>query len=59
MKRLLEKDVTKRLGKHYGIYEILKHPWLKEYGLYQMLSKSIETPFKPDLLRMNFDFKEI
>lgn len=39
MMKLLEKDVSYRLGKNYGIYEILKHPWLKEMGLYRILSK--------------------
>ena len=34
MSKLLEKDVQYRLGKNYGIYEILKHPWLKDYSLY-------------------------
>lgn len=30
IRRLLEKDRDRRLGKVYGIYEILNHPWMKK-----------------------------
>jgi serum/glucocorticoid-regulated kinase 2 len=30
IRKLLEKDRESRLGKVYGIYEILNHPWMKK-----------------------------
>ncbi|CAD8106027.1 unnamed protein product [Paramecium primaurelia] len=59
MQKLLQKDVFNRLGKEYGIYEILKHPWLQDKQLYKILNRQYEPPFKPDLLKMNFDYNEI
>ncbi|CAD8157658.1 unnamed protein product [Paramecium octaurelia] len=57
--RLLQKDTQNRLGRNYGIYEILKHPWLQEFSLYKLINRSYDPPFKPDLFKMNFDQKEI
>ncbi|CAD8121453.1 unnamed protein product [Paramecium sonneborni] len=57
--KLLQKDIQNRLGKSYGIYEILKHPWLQEFNLYKLINRSYDPPFKPDLFKINFDQKEI
>ncbi|CAK82692.1 unnamed protein product (macronuclear) [Paramecium tetraurelia] len=57
--KLLQKDTQNRLGRTYGIYEILKHPWLSEFSLYKLINRSYDPPFKPDLFKMNFDQKEI
>lgn len=37
--KLLEKDREMRLGKIYGIYEILNHPWMKKMSTQSILSK--------------------
>jgi len=53
--KLLEKDPANRLGTKEGIEEIMRHPFLADLKLDQLLSKSIEPPFKPKLSADLFD----
>lgn len=47
--KLLDKDPANRLGTKEGIEEILRHPWLADISVDQLVSKEIEPPFKPKL----------
>jgi serum/glucocorticoid-regulated kinase 2 len=59
IKRLLQKDKERRLGKVCGVYEILSHPWMKKLPIQSILSKSLNPPFETNLFQNNFDKKEI
>lgn len=47
--KLLEKDPVNRLGSKEGIEEILRHPWLADINIDQLVSKQIDPPFRPKL----------
>ena len=50
LKKLLEKDQQKRLGKVGGVQEILSHPWFASVDQEKMLRKEIKAPFIPVIL---------
>ncbi len=47
IKRLLEKDKTKRLGAKGDVTEILEHPFFKSIDIEKLLKKEINPPYKP------------
>ena len=50
IKKLLEKDKTKRLGSGENDYiDIIVHPFFSSIDLSQLQSKELEAPFKPKL----------
>ena len=46
LKKLLEKDASKRLGHFEGVDEILEHPWFSEVDIGNFITKIIDPPFK-------------
>ena len=55
LKSLLQKNPSKRLGSQRGSSEIKEHPWCADIDWASVLKKTIDPPFKPFLLRSNFD----
>ena len=47
IKRLLEKDKTKRLGATGDMTEILEHPFFNGLNLEQLQKKELVPPYKP------------
>jgi len=47
IKKLLEKDRTKRLGAKNGAKEILAHPWFADVDTMGLENYEVEPPFKP------------
>ncbi|CAD8113804.1 unnamed protein product [Paramecium sonneborni] len=56
--QLLEKDPQERLGQSQGIVEILSHPWFEGINFEDILNKKLQTPYKPEPLKYNFDEEE-
>jgi serum/glucocorticoid-regulated kinase 2 len=58
--KLLTKEPTERLGTAGGVADIIAHPWFNDIDFAQLMEKTIESPFKPDLSKdagdtSNFD----
>lgn len=53
--KLLEKDPVNRLGTKEGIDEIMRHPFLADLKIDELVNKHIEPPFKPKLSTDLFD----
>lgn len=51
MKKLLQKDPTKRLG-HNSAKEVMEHPWFQRLNWDSLLTHKIRAPFIP---RLNSD----
>jgi hypothetical protein len=49
---MLEKDDTLRLKE---MKHIMKHPWLKNVNMQDVLAKKMEPPFKTEMFENNFD----
>ena len=47
--RLLEKDATKRLGSNGDADEIVNHPWFSDIDWENLMNKTMDSPFKPDM----------
>lgn len=54
IKKLLDKDPATRLGSKNDADDIVNHPWFTTgINFEQLLTKSIDAPFKPNLERLN------
>ncbi len=49
---MLEKDTDMRFK---TIAEIMKHPWMKDVNMSDVLAKRLDPPFKTDMFENNFD----
>lgn len=47
IKKLLEKDKTKRLGAAEDVKEVLAHPFFNGLDIEKLIRKEIEPPYKP------------
>jgi len=47
IKKLLEKDRTKRLGSKNGAQDVLAHPWFTGIDRVKLENYQVEPPFKP------------
>ena len=47
--KLLDKDVEKRLGSQNDADEIVNHPWFADMDWEGLMSKTLKSPFEPDL----------
>jgi hypothetical protein len=45
----LEKDPVGRLGTKGDLEEVMSHPFMRNLGIDDLLTKKIEAPFKPKL----------
>jgi len=50
--KLLDKDATARLGSKNDADEIVNHPWFKDIDWENLMNKTLESPFKPDMEKM-------
>lgn len=50
LKKLLERDPTKRLGANEGAIEIMSDPFFKDVDWVKLKEKKIKPPFKPKIL---------
>ena len=58
IRKLLDKDINKRLGSKNGVHEILSHPWFKDVDIKGIENQSVEPPLKPEPQDNNaMDFK--
>ncbi|CAD8051183.1 unnamed protein product [Paramecium sonneborni] len=55
---LLQKDPTERLGQKEGVIEILSHPWFADVDFEKIVNRQLQTPYKPEPLKYNFDEEE-
>ena len=55
LKKILNKDPTKRLGTKNGLDEILGHQWLKDIDPNKMMNKQIKPLYKPKISKDIFD----
>jgi len=55
LKRLLEKDPTKRIGAKNGISEIREHPFFRGINWSSILNKQIKPPYSFDISKSYFD----
>ncbi|CAK62365.1 unnamed protein product (macronuclear) [Paramecium tetraurelia] len=56
--QLLQKDPTERLGQNGGVVEILTHKWFQDVDFEAIANKKLNTPYKPEPLKYNFDEEE-
>lgn len=47
LRRLLEKDPTRRLGSGADLLEVMSHPWLSEIDWRLLLNQQLTPPYKP------------
>ncbi len=47
--KLLERDVAKRLGSQNDADDLVNHPWFSDIDWERLMTKELESPFKPDM----------
>ena len=56
IKHLLNEDMNKRLGcNKRGIFEIIIHPFFKDFDWEALLHRKLQPPFIPNIRRLNID----
>lgn len=55
IKKLLERNPSKRLGANRGVEEIKEHEWLSDIDWEMIRSKKIDPAWRPRLDQSNFD----
>jgi len=59
MSGLLAKDPRTRMGARGGVREILQHKWFRKVQFTEILAKRVQPPIKPDMLKLNFETKNL
>ena len=54
IKKLLDKDYTKRLGYKRGMSEVKDHPFFDDIDWSKILAKEVNPPYKPSMREINF-----
>ena len=49
IKKLLEKDPKQRLGCENDADDIVNHPWFADMDWEALMSRSMDSPFSPDM----------
>lgn len=55
---MIQRKPLNRLGTEGGIVEIKQHPWLKSFPWIQLLKKQIQSPFIPESILNNNDYRD-
>ena len=49
IRRLLDKNISTRLGSKNGVHEVLEHPWFKDIDIKAVEAQTIKPPLKPEV----------
>ncbi len=55
---MIQRKPTNRLGYDRGAVEIKEHPWLKTFPWGQLARKEILSPFVPENILKNDDYRD-